>query len=53
MVTRQTVLATVPSIVEHSDEVESTIGLRAQWGGTARVAAFLADDARNFDWSMP
>lgn len=53
MVTKQTVLATVPSIVQHADEVESTVGLRAQWGAAGRVAAFLADDASQFDWSMP
>lgn len=52
MVTRQMVRATVPSLVEHPDEELSTVGLRAQWGGKPRVAAYLADDASAFDWSM-
>ena len=52
MVTRQTVLACVPSIVEHPDCEPSTIGRRAQWGQDAnRVAAFLAEDAADYDWS--
>lgn len=52
MVTRQTVRACVPSIVEHPDMVPSTIGRRAQWGQDRnRCAAFLADDALAFDWS--
>lgn len=54
MMNRQTVLACVPSIVEHPDEVPSTIGKMAHWGkDKGRVAAFIADDALDFDWSMP
>ncbi len=54
MLTRQEVLATVPSLVEHPDKEPSTIGLTAMWGkDRARCAQFLADDARDFDWSMP
>ncbi len=54
MATRQTVLACVPSIVEHPDMVESTIGRTPQWGKDKnRVAAFLADDALDYDWSGP
>lgn len=51
MVTRQTVRATVPSIVEHPDEVPSLIGRRAQWGkDKGRVAHLLAADALDYDW---
>lgn len=52
MVTRQTVRACVPSIVEHPDEVDSTIGKRSTHSRAApRRAAFIADDAGVFDWS--
>lgn len=52
MITRQTVRACVPSIVEHPDMVASTIGRTAQWGKDAgRVAFLLAADAAEFDWS--
>jgi hypothetical protein len=52
MVTRQTVYACVPSIVQHPDETPSTIGIRAQWGrDRGRTAEFFADDALDYDWS--
>jgi hypothetical protein len=52
--TRQTVFACVPSIVEHPDTEPSTIGKTAMWGkDRGRCAAFLADDAGKYDWSMP
>lgn len=52
MVTRQTVWASVPSIVQHPDEEPSTIGRTAQWGkDRGRVAALLADDASDYDWT--
>jgi hypothetical protein len=54
MITRQEVLVTVPSLVEHPDQVPSTIGRSAMWGkDRGRCAQFLADDARDYDWSMP
>ncbi|HXJ62664.1 MAG TPA: hypothetical protein VNN79_02820 [Actinomycetota bacterium] len=53
MVTRQTVRATVPSIVQHPDEEPSLIGRRAMWGKDAgRVAFLLAEDAMDYDWSV-
>jgi hypothetical protein len=52
MVTRQTIRACVPSIVEHPDEVESTIGKKPSWGTSRNRTAFLlAEDAGAFDWS--
>jgi hypothetical protein len=54
MLTRQQVFATVPSLFEHPDREPSLIGRRAMWGqDRGRCAAFLADDASVFDWSMP
>lgn len=54
MLTRQEVLVTVPSLVEHPDKEPSTIGRSAMWGkDKGRCAQFLADDAREYDWSMP
>lgn len=50
--TRQLVLATVPSIVEHADEEPSVIRDLSP-KAPRRKAAFLADDARDYDWSMP
>lgn len=51
MVRRETVLASVPSIVEHPDMVPSLIGKRAMWGKDAgRVAAFLAADGLDYKW---
>lgn len=51
-VTRQTVLACVPSIIEHPDEVDSTIGKRSRHSkAAARVAALIAEDAGAYDWS--
>ena len=54
MINRQEVLACVPSIVQHPDLEPSTIG-KSSMNGTdrGRMAAFLADDAREYDWSMP
>lgn len=51
MRTRQSVFACVPSIVQHPDLVESTIGKRQQWGRDGRTAALLADDAAAYDWA--
>lgn len=52
MATRQTIRACVPSIVEHPDQVVSTIGRRAAWGvDKGRVAALLADDAAAYEWN--
>lgn len=52
MVTRQTVYACVPSIVEHPDQVPSIIGVRQQWGSTpGRTAELLCDDALAYDWA--
>jgi hypothetical protein len=53
MLTRQTVWATVPSIVQHPDQEPSTIGRTAQWGrDKGRVAHLFTDDAAAFDWSL-
>lgn len=50
-ITRATVKACVPSIVQHPDETPSLIGRRAMWGrDTGRVAAFLAEDALAYEW---
>lgn len=51
--TRQRVRATIPSIVEHYDIEPSTIGLTRMWGDRPRSAARIAEDARDYDWSMP
>jgi hypothetical protein len=52
MVTRQHILACVPSIVEHPDVEASTVGLQPHWGkNNARVAALFTDDAARYDWS--
>ena len=54
MINRQEVLATVPSLVQHPDTEPSTIGRSARAGfDRGRTAAFLAADAREYDWSMP
>ncbi len=50
MATRQTVRATVPSLVEHPNVEPSLVG-NSKKGG--RVAAFLADDGLGYDWSLP
>jgi hypothetical protein len=47
------VLATVPSVVQHDDDVPSLTGLR--WGGrpsTERQAAYFADDVSDRDWTL-
>ncbi len=43
---------TVPSLVNHPDEVESVIGMRAQWGkGRNRVARMFCDgDPLAYTW---
>ena len=50
--TRQQIICTIPSIVEHNDHVPSVKGGRpTTWGkDRSRVALFLANDAREFDW---
>lgn len=53
MVTNQTVLACVPSIVEHPDVEPSTIGKQPQWGAHGRNAAHFARDAAHYDWTAP
>jgi hypothetical protein len=54
MATRQTIYACVPSIIEHPDQVDSTIGKRSRHSkAAARTAAFIAGDAALFDWSKP
>jgi len=53
MVNRQTVWATVPSIVEHPDIEPSTIGTRASAGrDRGRVAWLFARDAMRYDWTL-
>lgn len=54
MITRQEVLCTVPSLVDHPDKEPSTIGMTAMWGkDRGRCAQFLAGNANEYDWSMP
>lgn len=54
MVTRQTVLATVPSLVDHPDLEPSLVGRRPMWGkDKGRVAAFPCKNGLDYDWSMP
>lgn len=52
LVTRQTVLACVPSIVDHPDQEPSLIRAHSTVA-VPRTAAFLAGDACEYDWSMP
>lgn len=48
----ETVLACVPSIVQHEDMVPSLLGLRAKQGADrARVAYKFTDDPSGIDWS--
>jgi hypothetical protein len=52
--TKQTVRFTIPSLVQHPDEVESVIGRKALWGADrGRVALFFSDedDPLEIDWS--
>ncbi len=50
---RQTVYATVPSLVEHPDMEPSLIGRRAAWGKDKnRCAAFFCEDGLKYDWSV-
>jgi hypothetical protein len=51
MRTRQHIVVAVPSIVEHPDVEESTIGKRTQWGGKPRTAALFTPDATRYDWA--
>ncbi len=54
MHTRQTVVACVPSIVQHPDEEPSIIGRVAMRGrDKTRVAAIFTEDAALFDWARP
>jgi hypothetical protein len=51
--TRQHIRATVPSIVQHPDMVESLIGRRHSYGkDRGRVALFFAEDAAQYDFSV-
>lgn len=49
--TRQTVVATVPSLVDHPDTEPSLIGTKQHWGREGRRAVYLAADALEYDWS--
>lgn len=51
--TRQTVSFTVPSLVQHPDQVKSVIGKEARWGkDKGRVALMLVEgDPLEIDWS--
>jgi hypothetical protein len=51
--TRQRIRATVPSLVQHPDQVVSLIGRRHAWGkDRGRVALYFCDgDPLNYDWS--
>ncbi len=50
---RQTVWATVPSLVEHPDMEPSLIGKRAAWGKDKnRCALFFAEDGTAYDWGV-
>jgi hypothetical protein len=54
LVNRETVLATIPSLVEHPDQEPSTIGRTSRQGrDRGRCAMFLATDALDYDWTMP
>lgn len=50
--TKQRVLVTVPSLVEHDDSQPSVKGGRQHrpWAETWRRAAYLADDALDYEW---
>lgn len=50
--TRQQIICTIPSIVEHNDHIPSVKGGRdSTWGkDRSRSALFLANDAREFEW---
>lgn len=53
MINRANVLACVPSIVQHPDQVPSTIGRTAAWGrDKSRIACLYTDDATRYDWSQ-
>jgi hypothetical protein len=48
---RERIIVTVPSLVEHPDDVESTVGLRARAGADAgRVALKWVGDPSSIDW---
>lgn len=50
--TKQRIRVTVPSLVQHPDQVVSLIGRRAAWGkDRGRVALYLAEDGLAYDWS--
>ncbi len=49
--TKERVIVTVPSLVEHPDDVESTVGLRARAGDDkGRVALKWVGDPSLIDW---
>jgi hypothetical protein len=48
--TRQHFLVTVPSLVDHNDEVPSVKGGRDAKGESWRTALFLAEDGLQYDW---
>ena len=51
LVTKQTIRATVPSLVQHPDMEPSLIGRRPAWGkDSGRVALHLAEDALDYEW---
>lgn len=54
-ITKQTVVATIPSLVQHPDEVPSLIGRKAHWGkDKGRIAQnFCLGDPLEIDWSRP
>lgn len=52
-ITKQTVRFTVPSLVQHPDEVKSTIGRKEHWGrDKGRVALLYCEgDPMGYDWN--
>lgn len=53
LINKERIRVTVPSLVQHPDQVESLIGRRAHWGGDkGRVAQlFCEGDPLEIDWS--
>ena len=54
-ITRQTITFTVPSLIQHPDEVKSLIGRKAQWGkDKGRIALmFCEGDPLEINWDCP
>jgi len=51
LMTKQTILVTVPSLVQHPDMEPSLIGRRPAWGkDSGRVALHFAEDALSYEW---